>query len=50
MIYLSLADLAKIRRRQEIHAKELADAGLAKIEYDNEEEPTQEQDEKGEKI
>lgn len=37
MIYLSLADLANIRRRQERHAKELAADGLANVEYDNNE-------------
>ena len=37
MIYLSLADLAKIRRRQEIHAKELEAEGLVNIEYDKNE-------------
>ena len=37
MIHLSLADLAGIRRRQEIHAKELEADGLINIEYDKNE-------------
>ena len=40
MIYLNLSDLAGIRRRQEIHAKELAADGLIKKEEDDmDEEP-----------
>lgn len=51
MIHLSLADLANIRRRQEFHAKELADAGLIKKEEDNmDEEPTQAQVDLAEKL
>lgn len=51
MIHLSLADLAKIRRRQEIHAAELADAGLIKKEEDTmDEEPTQAQIDFAEKL
>lgn len=50
MIYLSLADLAKIRRRQEIHAKELAAEGLIKKEEDTMEEPTQAQIDFAEKL
>lgn len=50
MIYLSLADLAKIRRRQEIHAKELAADGLIKKEEDTMEEPTQDQIDFAEKL
>lgn len=36
MIHISLDDLARSRRRQEIHAAELADAGLIKKEEDTE--------------
>lgn len=50
MIHLSLADLAKIRRRQEIHAKELAADGLIKKEEDTMEEPTQDQIDFAEKL
>lgn len=51
MIYLNLSDLAGIRRRQEIHAAELADAGLIKKEEDNmDEEPTQAQVDLAEKL
>lgn len=50
MIYLSLADLARIRRRQEIHAAELEGAGLIKKEEDTMEEPTQDQIDFAEKL
>lgn len=51
MIHLSLADLAGIRRRQKIHAAELADAGLIKKEEDTmDEEPTQAQVDLAEKL
>lgn len=51
MIHLSLADLANIRRRQKIHAAELADAGLIKKEEDSmDEEPTQAQVDLAEKL
>ena len=51
MIYLSLADLANIRRRQENHAKELEADGLIKKEDDTmDEEPTQAQVDLAEKL
>lgn len=50
MIYLSLADLARVRRRQEIHAAELEGAGLIKKEEDTMEEPTQDQIDFAEKL
>lgn len=51
MIYLSLADLAGIRRRQKFHAAELADAGLIEKEEDTmDEEPTQAQVDLAEKL
>lgn len=50
MIHLSLADLARIRRRQEIHAAELEGAGLIKKEEDTMEEPTQDQIDFAEKL
>jgi hypothetical protein len=51
MIYLNLSDLAGIRRRQEIHAKELAADGLIKKEEDTmDEEPTQAQVDLAEKL
>ena len=51
MIYLSLADLANIRRRQEFHAKELEADGLIKKEEDTmDEEPTQAQVDLAEKL
>ena len=50
MIHLNLSDLAGIRRRQKIHAAELADAGLIKKEEDTMDEEMMEKTRKGEKI